>query len=275
MAQILDLSDLIRLATGDGYPESIFFYRDARVGAAVAVATVAGRLTSLWQYNGIPAGGAKPGAAAVPNNATAGGLLQTNPGGTREKWLLGITAASLAAGTLILYDRLLHCGGLDGTVTTPQAVGGTLTRSTGGIGNQIWAEIYDLVGVTARNITAIYTNENDEAKTTVATAIGGTGFREAQRLIVLPLAAGDRGVKGVTSVTLDASTGTAGDFGVNVINPVAIVPLGLVGVGSMRDFIAGLPSIVKVDSGACLAMAWLANATAAPQVLGSVHFVEK
>lgn len=279
MGALTNLSDIINRSTGgaSGSPETIFFFKDARVGAAAATATVAGRITSLWQYEGQPAGGPAPGAAAVPTAASNGGMRQTNPGGGRQKWLLGMTGAASQAGTIILYDRLLHNGNLSGTVTTAQTVGGTLSRYTdaASVGNQIWLEIYTLIGTTSTTVTASYTNQDGTSgRTTIATPIGNTGLREAQRIIPLPLASGDTGVRAVASVTLAATTGTAGAFGVSIVRPIAVVPLGLLGAGSVRDFIAGLPSIPEIQTDACLGMAWLANGTTAPQVWGSLHMVE-
>ena len=278
MPALTDLSDVINRVTGgaDGSPEHLFFWKDARVGATAAPALVAGRLASLWRYNGIPAGGVVPGAASVPTNVTIGALMQANPGGTREKWLLGMVASSHVIGALILNDRLLHNGGLSGTVITAQTVGGTLTRNTGGLGNQIWVEIYAALGGTATTITASYTNElGVSGRTTIATPIGGTGFNEVSRLIPLPLADGDKGVQAVASVTLAGTTGTAGSFGVTVVRLIAVIIMGTLGAGNVRDFISGLPSIIKVDMGACLVFAWMSNTVTAPQIFGSLHFIEK
>ena len=278
MSALTDLSDVINRVTGgaDGSPEHLFFWKDARVGAAAAPVLIAGRLASLWQYNGIPAGGAVPGAASVPTNVTIGALMQANPGGAREKWLLGMVASPSVIGALILNDRLLHNGGLSGTVITAQTVGGTLTRNTGGLGNQIWVEIYATLGTTGTTITASYTNElGVSGRTTIATPIGSTGFNEVSRLIPLPLADGDKGVQAVASVTLAGTTGTAGSFGVTVVRLIAVIPMGVLGAGSVRDFISGLPSIIKVDTGACLVFAWMPNTTVAPRIIGSLHFIEK
>lgn len=279
MGALADLSDIVNRATGgnSGTPDFPFFYRDSRVDAAAANATVAGRLTSLWQYEGYPAGGAAPSTVAAPDNTTDGAIKQADAGGGRQKWLLGMTAASSVAGTLFLYDRLLHIGGLSGTTTSAQTVGGTLSRYTGSEspGNQIWVEIYSQIGATATTITANYTDQDGNTGiSSTATAIGGTGLREPQRIIALPLASGDTGVRAVASVTLAGTTGTAGNFGVSIVRPIAVIPLGLVGAGSIRDFIAGLPSIPEIKAGACLAFAWLANGTTAPQVYGSLHMIE-
>jgi hypothetical protein len=278
MASLTDLSDIINRVTGgsSGTPENLFFFKDSRVAAAAGV-TVAGRYTSLWEYNGQPSHGAAPGAVAIPDNTTNGGLKQTDPGGGRQKWLLGATATSSIAGTLIIYDRLLHISGLSGTVTTAQTVGGTLTRYTGteSVGNQIWVEIYTQIGATSTTITANYTDQDGNAGiTSQSTAIGNTGLREVQRMIQIPLASGDTGVRAVASVTVAATTGTAGNFGVNIMRPLAYIPISLLGAGSVRDFISGLPSIIEIKTDACLAFQWLANSTAGPQIWGSLHMVE-
>lgn len=277
MSALVDLSDVINRATGgnSGTPETIFMYKDSRVDAAAAAAPVAGRMTSLWQYEGTPSGGAAPGSVAAPVNTTTGSLIQTDPGGGREKWLLGVTANGSTAGTLILYDRLLHISGLNGTLNTAQTVGGSLTRNTGGVGNQIWVEIYTQIGASGTTITASYTDQAAASgHTTTATSIGATNFREAQRIIPLPLAAGDSGVQAVASVTLAATTGTAGDFGVTVVRPLLIIPCPLAACGTVRDLIAQLPGPIKIDTDACLAFAWLANGATAPQVFTQLNMIE-
>lgn len=278
MSAFADLDELINRLTGgnDGNPVHLPFYRDARVGAAVAAATVAGRLTSLWQYNGQPSHGAAPGAVAAPTRATAGALAQANPGGGRQLWLAGGWASGFSTGTLILYDRLLHISGLSGTVTTPQAVGGTLTRNTGGLGNELWLEIYTQIGATPTTITAEYTDQDgNDNQVTQSTAFGGTAFREAQRIIKMPLASGDNGVQEVESVTLAGTTGTAGDFGVTVARPLLVIPLPAAGIGNVRDLVAQQPGLQEIDTDACLALAYHANNVTAPQIFGGLQLVER
>lgn len=268
------ISDLLHSMTSFGQGVSVF--KDARVGAAAAAATVAGQLTSLWQYDGAPSDGAAPTTVAIPTNSTAGALKQADASGGRSLYLLSGSLVAQAAGSLILYDRLLHIGNLSGIVTTAQTVGGSITRNTGGMANQIWLEIYTQIGATATTITASYTNESGTSgRTTQAVAIGGTGLREVQRMIQLPLASGDKGVQSVQSVTLLASTGTAGAFGVTLVHQLGFLPIGVPDCGTVRDWAAGIPDFPLVDAGACLAMAWLANTTTAPQVHGIFRFAEK
>jgi hypothetical protein len=257
-----DLSEYINRATGgnSGTPESLWHWIDGRIQGAAATTPVAGRFTSLWRYNkSNGANGAIPGAVAAPTRATLGALGQSNPGGGRQRWLSGIEGFCNTSAAFCLYDRLLHIGGLSGIVTTAQTVGGALTRHNSNatcIGNQIAAEIYAQIGATATTITASYTNQAGVAgRITQAVVFGGTGAREAERMIILPLADGDTGVQAVASVTVAATTGTAGNFGVTVIRPLAENSIA-VGLPAVRSFIAELPPMPEALPDACLA--WMA-----------------
>ena len=279
MAAITDLSDLINRATGgnSGTPQNLFFHKVARVVGAAATAPIAGRPASLWTYDGQPSAGVAPTTVAIPDNTTSGALKQASPGGGRTQWLIQGWATGLVGGTLILYDRLLHIGGLSGTVVSPttQAVGGTLTRNTGGVGNMMWAEIYTIIGTTGTTITASYTNTTPTAgRTSAAVAIGATGFREVTRVIFMPLQAGDTGISAVASITLAATTGTAGNFGVTVGKPLAYVGIGTAGAAGWRDYATGLPGIPEIASGACLAYLWIPQTTTVPEVFGGFSAVE-
>lgn len=235
--------------------------KDGRVGSAAAAVTSTGFWTSLWLQNGAPNGaGVAPGAAAVPTRTTAGALLQLNPTPPAEKWLLGFSLAANSAGTLRLYDRLLHNSGLSGTSVAAQAVGGpALTRYTNGVGNQIWIEIYTQIGATIRSVTASYTNQDGVAgRTTPSRQIGGTGYREAQRMLQFALQAGDYGVRSVESVTIDATTGTVGDFGVTITHDIGEVAFDEAGVGAVRDYISAVPGPPEIQTDACLTWAWFA-----------------
>lgn len=278
MGTLTDLSAIINRLTGgnSGNPQHPAFWFDSRIQAAAAVNTVSGQITSLWRYNKTNgANGATPSAAAVPDRSTLGALGQSNPTGGRQLWLLGLEASITQGGVLMLYDRLLHNGGLSGTVTTAQTVGGTLTRNTGGVGNEIWIEIYSAIGTTATTISASYTNQaGTSGRTTPAVAIGNTNLREESRIIKLPLQDGDTGVQAVASVTLAASTTTAGSFGVTIAKPIAMGLCEAVGAAVFRDFVAGLPSLPEIATDACLAFAWLAASTTAPKGMAQLHMVE-
>lgn len=280
MTALTNLSDVVNRLTGgnSGTPQHRFAFLDGRIQAAAATAPVANRWTSLWSYNQSDgANGATPGAAAVPNRSTIGAMPIVNPAGGRQQWLLGVEAALSQNCVVMLYDRLLHQGGLSGTVTTAQTVGGTLTRytSTESVGNEIWVEIYTAIGGTATTITASYTNQAGTAgRTTRAAAIGGTGNNEAQRMLVLQLQDGDTGVQSVQTVTLAATTGTAGSFGVTIVRPLVIAGCASAGSVTIRDLVAGLPAVAEIKTDACLAHSVMASGTAAIHGVLAAHVIE-
>lgn len=283
MAAITDLSDLVNRMTGgnSGTPENIFFHKVPRVAGAAATAPIAGRGCSLWTYDGMPAGGAVPTSAAIPTSATAGAIPFTNPGGSREKWLISANVTPTVAGVYLLYDRLLHIGGLNATLTTAQTVQGThpgtpaLTRNTGGDGNIALYEIYTIIGTVSATLTMTYTNQSGTGSRTSTINIGATGFREATRIQRIPLAAGDSGIQSVQQIQLSASTTTAGNFGITIAKPLAWIPVGAPGIAGWRDYTTGLPGIPKIDTDACLSLLFIPGAATAPELLGAFGTVEK
>ena len=129
---------------------------------------------------------------------------------------------------------------------------------------------------TATTITASYTNQAGvSGRTTKPVAIGGTGNREGERMLPLPLQDGDTGVQAVASVTLAASTVTAGSFGVTVVKPIGLGIIPAAGAGYWRDYVSGLPGLPKIDTDACLALAFLANSTTAPQLMFAAGMAER
>ena len=282
MAALTDLSDLINRQTGgnSGTPENLFFHKVPRVAGAAATTPIAGRGCSLWQYDGMPTGGAVPTVGEVPTRTTQGALTFTAPGGSREKWLIGASIAPLVSGVFLLYDRLFHIGSLSGTVTTAQNVQGSpaspaLTRNTGGAGNFAFYEIYTTIGTASVTLTMTYTDQSGNTGNTSTINIGATGFREVTRAQRIPLAAGDSGIQSVQSVQLSATTGTAGNFGITIAQPLAWIPVGAAGVAGWRDYTTGLPGIPAIDTNACLSLMFIPSAATAPEVFGALGFVEK
>ena len=282
MAAITDLSDLINRQTGgnSGTPENIFFHKVPRVAGAAATAPAAGRGTSLWQYEGMPTGGATPGATAVPDRTTTGAIPFTAPGGSRDKWLVNASIVPLVAGVFLLYDRLLHVGGLSGTSTADQSVQGTgpatpaLTRNTGGAGTIAFYEIYSQIGATSTTLTMTYTNQAGTGSRTSTINIGATNLREPTRMQRIPLAAGDSGIREIDKVKLTATTGTAASFGITIGQPLAWIPVGAAGIAGWRDYTTGLPGIPSIHPDACLALYFVAGAATAPEVFGCLGTVE-
>jgi hypothetical protein len=242
-----------------------------------SLATIAGRLSSLWLT--APFAGAAPTTAAVPTSATTGAWRQLNSSGVQR--IASIEASCAQGGYLIIADRLSHQGGLSGTVITAQTTNlGTaaLTRYTSGIGVMAGLEIYSAVGTTGTTVTASYTNTTPTSgRTSIATTFGGTGFREAGRMILLPLQQGDDGVTAVASVTVLASTVTAGNFGVTLFKPLLAIPIPFnPGQQFVYDAVLNMSTLMpQVVNNACLFTLFVANTSASGVFQGVVNFIEE
>lgn len=239
----------------------------------IASTTVAaGRTYDMWVPH-VPVGAA-PTTAAAPTSATAGALPFVNGSGRLN--LIGARLNGFNPGTFLVVDRLSHQGGLSGTVTTAQTTNlptAALTRYTSGDGVMIGLSIYTQIGTTATTVTASYTNQaGTSGRTTAAVVFGSTGFREANRLITLPLQSGDTGVQSVQSVTVLATTGTAGAFGVTLYKPLFAIGLesmhGVYNGGFVTGGVGGgIPEIVDSACLSLIAISGSTNAMAAGALL--------
>lgn len=192
----------------------------------------AGVYASLWRANGQPGQGAIPGAAAACNNTLAGAMnftQQVAPAKSYGAYFYAVCSNS--AMTVEVHDRLAHMGGLNGTLTTAQTVGIDFsTLTTDNLANRIgdanysdiqwWLEWYTATGGTAVTATVAVTY-NDGTTGTLSVSLAAT--RPASLMIPLngyiPSAASGKYIRAVTSVTLSATTGTAGSFGVTATRP--------------------------------------------------------
>lgn len=162
--------------------------------------------------------------------------------------------------SLTVVDLLNQSGQLNGTVTTEQTTNlptAALTRHTSGEGVMVGLVIYSAVGTTVTTVTIRYTNQAGTAnQVSTATVFGGTGFREAPRLILIPLAAGDTGVRSVEGVTLAATTGTAGNFGVVMFKPLTVLSLENTSGAIPLDAVTGgmVSALQPFDDDACLSL---------------------
>jgi len=277
MAALPDLSALVNRQSGgnNGNPDNRFPFKVPRISGAAATAPIAGLWHSLWRYEGMPAAGAIPTTAAIPDRTTQGALPFTAPGGSRQKLLLATGAAASVGGTYLLYDRLMHIGGLSGTSTAAQTVQGTgptpaLTRNTGGLGNFAFYEIYEQIGNTSVTLTMTYTDQDGNTGQTSTINIGTANNRNVTRAQRIPMAAGDDGLRAVREIQLSASTGTVGNFGITIAQPLAIA----IGPYGWRDFTTGLPGIPEIHPDACLAVLFQPVTATAPEVMFPMGMVE-
>lgn len=189
---------------------------------------------SLWRATGQPGQGAIPTVVATCNNTTVGTIgfnQQTSPITSYGAYLEIVTGN--AAMTVELHDRLAHMGGLNGTLTTAQSVNLDLSTllSTDNINVrkgdnnysdvQWWLEWYTATGGTA--VTATIAVTYNDGTTGNLSALSLAAIRPASHMIplnsLIPSAQSGKFIRGIVSVSLSATTGTAGNFGVTATRP--------------------------------------------------------
>jgi len=192
---------------------------------------VAGAFQSLFRATGQPGQGAIPTTAATCDNTLLGAIQftqQTAPATSYLGILEGLCSNTTT--TLEIHDRLMHMGGLVGNVTTSQTVNLDLDAnlasdnlsSRKGDSNfsdvQWWMEWYTDTGATASNATVNVTYNDGTSGDLTVQAVGGT--IRASRMFplntLIPAAAAGKYIRDINTVTLSASTGTAGNFGFTV-----------------------------------------------------------
>ena len=189
---------------------------------------------SLWRATGQPGQGAIPTVVATCNNTTVGtiGFNQQMSPSTSYGAYLEIATGN-AAMTMELHDRLANMGGLNGTLTTAQSVNLDLSTllSTDNINVrkgdnnysdvQWWLEWYTATGGTAVTATIVVTY--NDGTTGNLSVLSLAAARPASHMIplnsLIPSAQSGKFIRGIVSVTLSATTGTAGNFGVTVTRP--------------------------------------------------------
>ena len=195
---------------------------------------IANSYCSLWRATGQPGQGAIPTVVATCNNTTVGtiGFNQQMSPSTSYGAYLEIATGN-AAMTMELHDRLANMGGLNGTLTTAQSVNLDLSTllSTDNINVrkgddnysdvQWWLEWYTATGVTA--VTATIAVTYNDGTTGNLSVLSLAATRPASHMIplnsLIPSAQSGKFIRGIVSVTLSATTGTAGNFGVTVTRP--------------------------------------------------------
>jgi hypothetical protein len=188
-----------------------------------------GQFHSLWRATGQPGQGAIPTTADVCAHGLLGSFSfaqQTAPSTS----YLGILEGSCANvnTTLEIHDRLMHRGGLNGTLTTAQTADVDLHANlavnnlTARIGDanysdvQWWLEWYADTGGTATNATVNVTYNDGTSGNLTAVSLAATrraSFMQALNFLI-PSAAAGKFIRAVNTVQNSVTTGTAGNFGV-------------------------------------------------------------
>lgn len=229
-------------------------------------------LGSSWTATNSWGTGAAPALTGrVPDNTTTGALALPS-----ASPVLGSAGYRLAryrfnmlngAAGITCLDRLVDFGGGSAIPITAQTTSAqVLTRYTSGVGNQIFLEVYTTgASSVATNITVSYTNQAGTAGRSAVLALA-TGWCIGQRFYMIPLQAGDTGVRSIQSFTFSATSPNAGNVGVLIVRPIGMMTSGNLnltnGTGGcpFRDITSFCWSPALTN--ACLFLSYMTSSTA-------------
>ena len=243
------------------------------IDKASIAATVAGQYHSLWQAAGQPGPGATPTAAANCNQSTTGGMKFSQQTAPAKSYLAYLEAVnSNSATTMEVHDRLRHMGGLNGTLTTAQTVGLDFNGVTADnmaerIGDadysdiQWWLEWYTDTGATVTTATVAVTYNDGTTGNLTGVSLAATRRASFMQSLngLIPAASAGKFIRAVNTVTLSASTGTVGNFGVTATRLRGSLFMPIANAKFSADW-ANLP-INTIPNSACPFIAVLASTT--------------
>lgn len=250
------------IAAGFGTGRREFLFNKAGTLGVVAATN------TLWYVGAQPAaganGGAAPGGTAM-TDATTGAFPFDNPSSGTQHFVFGNPVASVAANTLLLYDRLFSVTKTMNNSGT-EAVTGVPTRYQSAIaanadyagGNFLMIECRTVLPNTAHNWTVCtYT---DEAGNTGATLPSVTG--NAQNIVnrldqplstwFCPLATGDVGIKALTQMQCSALVAT-GAIDFTIGHALAFMPCGIANFVCEKDGLTTSFNLARIFDDACMA----------------------
>jgi hypothetical protein len=239
--------------------EVVAGFKQPQYFAKKSAGGVVTRLLSFMPAEGIP------GKSVVPTSGLNGGgvLLTsypgqipfTNPSGSDKSYLARLSVAGREKVALILCDRIWHNSGFSvtlGPTTQSFTVSGTpcpdFTRDINngtvsakyGEGVYVGIEYYAAMSSTA-SITVTYTNSDGTTGKTGQVSLNSsmtTGNFE-----IVPLAAGDTGVRSIQSAIMSAAA-ASGSISFVAFRPIAIVGLQTANASSAIDALtSGFPEL--------------------------------
>lgn len=260
--------------------------RDGQAGSLFKIGTApeaAGQWYSWAKDSGNP-GAWAPGTPGINGRATDGttaadnGCVRIKNAATGNNYLTNFTGATSVACNPWLFDVLWINTALVVTTTTAQAITPVAlpARDSDGAtsGEGVWAGILVTTATTnagaVTTITLSYTNQDGTAGKVAtmasypATAVIGT-------VVWFQLAAGDRGVRSVQSITL-GTTLTAGAISLILARPLWNFPSLVVNVGGVN--VPQNPG-VRLYSGTCALPIGLMSTTTATTLSATVTVMER
>jgi hypothetical protein len=218
-----------------------------------------------------------PSASVILNKNSLEAITPIPTIGSGSLQLLGARLRSSGGGGagIILMDLLVQNGGMDATSIATQTTNlptTALTRYTNGEGVMGAIIIHSVIGTTATTFTVSYTNSAGvSGRTSTPTQIGAGSFREIMVLLPIPLKAGDTGIQSIESVTLAGTTGSAGNFGVCLYKPLAMLSMESTTAESLLDMVSTggvIGQFAEINPDACLTIGIISSVN--QQISGTI-----
>lgn len=229
---------------------------------------VVGATNTLWFVGSRPAAGSAAAAApggTVPTDATTGSWAFDNPSSGTQHFVFGNPIASVAANTLLLYDRLFSVTKTMNSSTT-EAVTGVPTRyqsTTAGAAdsaenNFLMIECRTVLAATAHNWTVCtYTDQSNNTGATLPSVTGNSSnivnrLDQPVGTWFCPLASDDTGIRNLTQMQCSAAVAT-GAIDFTIGHPIAFMPCGIANFVCEKDGLTTSISLERIFDDACLA----------------------
>jgi len=231
-----------------------------------------------------------PGTPGVAGRVTDGtlaadaGCFPIKNAGSGVNYITTVNMSSTTAHYHMIFDVLWVNSALVVTTITSQAVASPTLPSRDINGAAIGEGcIIGMLTTTANtnaavisNSTISYTNDLGTAgKTaTLVAVVGGqiTATPVIGTITWFSLAAGDKGVKSIESITLGTSLG-AGAISLLIARPIVNIPVSAANIGQ-NAMVSENPGI-KIYNGTCLLHCYLTSAVAATTVTGTINVMER
>lgn len=275
--RVLDVSGRIKVTASELQGSAGRAMSFLKVGAAMEAAGV---LHSHHAASGFPGAWTlgTPGVNGANLSNADGGCIPFTNASSGGVYLTGMTATMTVAGGVWLVDVLWYNTGLTVTTTTAQTfttptwpardVNGSTNGE--GVGFGILATA-TLGNAAITNTTASYTDSDGNAGAT-ATIASVAASLTAGSVVPFQLAAGDKGVGSIQSVTLGTSY-VSGSLSIVAFRRIAYIPVPLANTGQQAMF-DGNPG-VRLFDGSCLHLWQLPTATTATTVQGVLTTAER
>jgi hypothetical protein len=259
------------LTTGQGQAR---YFNKAGLGGTITATNA----YDLWTAAGQPVAGtyaSVSGTGVARDNTTAGAMGFTAPVSPATLHGLSVGAGStVTLGTLLLYDRLIEypfTSNAAATInmTSPAVPARDANAANLGAGVQMMLHSTTATARAAVTVTVTYVNSAgtagrvSAATNSAGTAAVGSLSNPAGQPFFWPLAAGDTGVRTITSIQISA-TMTATPMCMSLIRPIAYLPIMAANSYVERDLVLQLASLPRIPDGAALGLAVLANTTSTP-----------